>query len=181
MKGENETPPASHHARLDCGLLLYCLSWIVPPIHPLDVGSDNCSLCLLRRINAYIVDSEVSRNIQGGHLETRPFATQVIFWVGRRIQGLSPGCLPLAVFERRESLKRVDNLLTKETPKRRTSRSRGMPSASEITRLAPVFTFACSSYPCSGFPETRGVLITHRPFGSRNSSPMAKPSLCASQ
>jgi hypothetical protein len=32
--------------------------------------------------------------------------------------------------------------------------------------------FACPSYPCSGFPEPIGAETTHRPFGSRNSSPM---------
>jgi hypothetical protein len=38
--------------------------------------------------------------------------------------------------------------------------------------LRQLFAFACPSYPCSGFPEPSGAFITHRPLGSRNSSPM---------
>ena len=58
------------------------------------------------------------------------------------------------------------------------SRSRGLSGSLGNNLLRQFFAFACSSYPCSGFPETAGVLTTHRPVGSRNSSPMTKPSLC---
>lgn len=44
-----------------------------------------------------------------------------------------------------------------------------------------LFAFACPSYPCSGFPEPTGALTTHRPLGSRNSSPMTEPSRCGRQ
>src|SRR5579863_599220 len=47
--------------------------------------------------------------------------------------------------------------------------------------LRQLFAFACPSYPCSGFPEPTGALTTHRPFGSRNSSPMTYPSGCGRQ
>src|SRR5882672_8720572 len=47
--------------------------------------------------------------------------------------------------------------------------------------LRQFFAFACSSYPCSGFPEPTGVFTTHLPVGSRNSSPMTKPSLSGRQ
>ena len=47
--------------------------------------------------------------------------------------------------------------------------------------LRQLFAFACPSYPCSGFPEPTGALTTHRPLGSRNSSPMTYPSGCGRQ
>src|SRR6202165_402606 len=47
--------------------------------------------------------------------------------------------------------------------------------------LRQLFAFACPSYPCSGFPEPTGALTTHRPLGSRNSSPMTYPSGCERQ
>jgi hypothetical protein len=47
--------------------------------------------------------------------------------------------------------------------------------------LRQLFAFACPSYPCSGFPEPTGALTTHRPLGSRNSSPMTYPSGCGQQ
>ena len=66
-------------------------------------------------------------------------------------------------------------------PMSRTARSRGLPGSLGNNLLRQFFAFACSSYPCSGFPEIAGVLTTHRPDGSRNSSPMTKPSLCGWQ
>ncbi len=47
--------------------------------------------------------------------------------------------------------------------------------------IRQLFAFACPSYPCSGFPEPNGALTTHRPLGSRNSSPMTYPSGCGRQ
>src|SRR5690348_6228112 len=49
------------------------------------------------------------------------------------------------------------------------------------TAIRQLFAFACPSYPCSGFPEPAGVETTHRPDGSRNSSPMTYPSRCGWQ
>ena len=75
----------------------------------------------------------------------------------------------------------TNHQLPSKCQERRTSRSRGMPSALGYRFITPVFAFACSSYPCSGFPEPTGVFTTHRPEGSRNSRPMTKPSLCGRQ